>query len=224
MNVKIENMITAYGGKQMSLSLALSLAAAFILCLAGASRAGGGESEIRNYQGKKLSSFYREYDNSIRGPQHLEVKSYRLVVDGEVETPLQLSYREVLALPQHQRLVTMPCVEGWSEDLLYQGVLLKDILDRARPRKGAAYVVFHGADGYTTGLRLDYLIEAGALLAFKINGLTLDAKRGFPFQLVAPHKLGYKWAKWIVRLELSRARRLGYWEKRGYSDQADSER
>ncbi len=208
----------------MSLSLALSLLAAFTLCLAGAASAGGGEKEIRRYQGRKLSPFHREYDNSIRGPQHLELESYRLAVDGEVEKPQSLSYQEILALPHHKRLVTMPCVEGWSEDLLYEGVLLADVLDRARPREGAAYVVFHCADGYTTGLKLDYLIQARALLAFKINGLTLDAKRGFPFQLVVPRKLGYKWAKWIVRLELSRARRLGYWEKRGYSDEADSGR
>lgn len=208
----------------MSLSLMLSLLAALVLCLAAPGAARGGEKEIRTYQGKKLSPFHREYDNSIRGPQQVDAATYRLTVDGEVENPLSLSYREVLALPHHERLVTMPCVEGWSEDLLYQGVLLQDILKRARPRKGAAYLVFHCADGYTTGLELDYLQRAGALLAFKINGLTLDAKRGFPFQLVVPHKLGYKWAKWIVRLELTRARRLGYWEKRGYSDQADTER
>ena len=208
----------------MTPALTLSLLAALILCLAAPGAASGGEKEIRQYQGKKLSPFHRDYDNSIRGPQHLDPAKYRLRIDGEVENPLELSYRQVLEMPHHQRLVTMPCVEGWSEDLLYEGVLLQDILDRARPGPDATYLVFHCADGYTTGLKLDYLREAGALLAFKINGLTLDAKRGFPFQLVVPHKLGYKWAKWITRLELTRARRLGYWEKRGYSDEADTDR
>ncbi len=59
------------------------------------------------------------------------------------------------------------------------------------------------------------------LLAFEINGRTLDAKRGFPFQVVAESKLGYKWVKWVTRIELSDKPFKGFWEKQGYDNQAD---
>jgi len=118
-------------------------------------------------------------------------------------------------------VVTMPCVEGWDERLLYEGVLLSDIFALAQPKAGAAYAAFFAADGYSSALPLKYLQDSKALLGFKINGLVLDEKRGFPFQVVAEKKLGYKWVKWVTRIELKEKAYLGYWEKRGYDDKAD---
>ncbi len=180
--------------------------------------------EIKTYQGKKLSPYNREYDNSIRGPQKVDHKTYRLRIDGLVDRPQSLPYAQVLSLPWVKQVVVMPCVEGWSETLLYQGPRLKELLKLAGVQKQATYVLFHSAEGYTTGLPLSYLQGDKVLLGYRINGLELDQTRGWPFQLVAPGKLGYKWAKWITRIELLPKPVRGYWEKRGYSNTADTDR
>lgn len=180
------------------------------------------QTEIKTFEGVKLSPYHRDYDNSIRGPQKVESASYRLKVDGLVEKPLSLSYQQVLALPSIREVVKMPCVEGWTETLLYQGVRLRELLALAKPKVQATWVMFHGAEGYSTGLPLKHLLGDKVMLGYKINGLSLDAARGWPFQLVTPGKLGYKWAKWVVRLELTAEPRKGYWEKRGYSNTADA--
>lgn len=180
------------------------------------------QGEIKTFGGVKLSPYARGYDNSIRGPQKVASASYRLKVDGLVAKPLTLTYQEVLALPSLQEVVKMPCVEGWTETLLYQGVRLSELLALARPKAQATWVMFHSAEGYSTGLPLKFLQGDKVLLGYKINGLALDATRGWPFQLVAPGKLGYKWAKWVVRLELTAEPQKGYWEKRGYSNTADA--
>jgi len=180
------------------------------------------QTEIKTFEGVKLSPYHRDYDNSICGPQKVESASYRLKVDGLVEKPLSLSYQQVLALPSIREVVKMPCVEGWTETLLYQGVRLRELLALAGPKAQATWVMFHSAEGYSTGLPLKRLLGDKVMLGYKINGLPLDAARGWPFQLVAPGKLGYKWAKWLVRLELTAEPQKGYWEKRGYSNTADA--
>ncbi len=76
-------------------------------------------------------------------------------------------------------------------------------------------------DGYSTALPYEDVARLDLMLASKINGKVLDATRGFPFQLVAESKLGYKWIKWVNRIELSDEPYLGFWERRGYSDEAD---
>jgi DMSO/TMAO reductase YedYZ molybdopterin-dependent catalytic subunit len=185
------------------------------------------QNEIKEYQGQKLSPFARAYDNAIEQPleRQVNLKSYRLKVEGAVEKPLSLSYDQVLALPQVKRVVNMPCVEGWTETLLYEGVRLMDLLKQAGIKPGVSTVIFHTAGKrYSSSLSLDYVKKADVLLGFKINGLTLDQKRGFPFQVVASHKLGYKWVKWVERIELSEKPYEGFWEKRGYSNQADTKR
>jgi len=85
----------------------------------------------------------------------------------------------------------------------------------------ARTVIFSAYDGYSTSLPLNYLLENDILLAYKMNGVVLPPERGFPFQLVAESKLGYKWIKWVTRLEVSADEDYrGFWESRGYSNDA----
>jgi len=113
-------------------------------------------------------------------------------------------------------------VEGWGVDILWEGILLEDLIDSAHALSGARQVIFHAHDGYTTSLPLEYIRDNDILLAYKMNGVTLPPERGFPFQLVAEEKWGYKWIKWVTKIELSDdAGYRGYWEDRGYSDDAD---
>jgi DMSO/TMAO reductase YedYZ molybdopterin-dependent catalytic subunit len=186
--------------------------------------AGSPKTEMREYEGEPLDPFDREYDNSIRGPQHLDPETYRLEVTGLVEHPQFLTYQQVLSLPIVKRAVTLHCVEGWKEHLLFEGVRLADLFARARPQEGVRTVIFHAADGYSSSLPYDDVIRLDIMLAAIINGRVLDATRGFPFQVVAESKLGYKWVKWVTRIELSDKSYKGYWEKRGYDNKADVNR
>jgi len=181
------------------------------------------EREIREYQGKHLDPFDRAYDNSIKGPQRVDIKTYRLEVTGLVQTPQSLTYQEALGLPIVKRAITLHCVEGWDEHLLFEGVRLADLLALARPQEGVRTVIFYAADGYSSSLSYKDVTRLDVMLAAKINGKVLDAKRGFPFHVVAESKLGYKWVKWVTRIELSKDPYKGYWEQRGYDNEADVE-
>ena len=83
-------------------------------------------------------------------------------------------------------------------------------------------VIFYAADGYSTSLPLDYIKDRDIILAYSMNGVILPAERGFPFQLVAEDRWGYKWIKWVTGIEVSDDPAYrGYWEKRGYSQTGD---
>jgi DMSO/TMAO reductase YedYZ molybdopterin-dependent catalytic subunit len=178
------------------------------------------EREIREYEGKRLDPFDRVYDNSINGPQKVDIARYRLQVTGLVQTPQSLTYQDVLKLPVVKRAITLHCIEGWNEHLLFEGVRLADLFARAKPKKGVSTVIFYAADGYSSSMSFKDVTRLDVVLAAKINGRVLDAKRGFPFQVVAESKWGYKWVKWVTRIELSDKPYKGYWEQRGYDNDA----
>lgn len=178
--------------------------------------------EIQQYNGHDLSPVSDLQDVSIKGPQHIDIGKYRLTVNGLVETPVDFTYDEVLAFPNYTKEVVINCVEGWSADLVWQGVLLSDLFDKVKVKPEAVTVIFYGTDGYTTSLPLQTILDKKMILAYKVNGVTLPDKDGYPFMLVAEDKLGYKWCKWITRIELSSdSNYKGYWESRGYSNDAD---
>ncbi|MBI4813532.1 MAG: molybdopterin-dependent oxidoreductase [Methanobacterium sp.] len=174
--------------------------------------------EVTEYQGQKLSSVDDFHENSIKGPQYVNITSYHLEVDGLVANPKNYTYDQVKDFQSYQKVVKLDCVEGWSVNILWQGVLVKDILNEVKPLPTANTVIFYAPDGYSTSFPLEYLQNNQILMAYKMNNATLPPERGFPFQLVAESKWGYKWIKWINRIELSdNPNYQGYWESRGYS-------
>ena len=177
--------------------------------------------EIKEYQGEKLSPFDREYDNSIKGPQKVDINKYRLVVNGKIQKALLLTYNQVLALPSVTRAITLNCIEGWSEHLLFKGVRIADIVKSSIINKDVQTVIFYAIDGYSSSLTYKYVLDNDIMLAYEINGKKLDDKRGFPLQVVAESKYGYKWVKWVTRIEFSDKPYEGYWEQRGYDNNAD---
>jgi DMSO/TMAO reductase YedYZ molybdopterin-dependent catalytic subunit len=179
--------------------------------------------EIREYEGVKLSSVDAFRENSIKGPQEVDAESYVLRITGLVMNPNNYTYDEVVNNHQHyKKVVTLDCVEGWSVTILWEGLLVRDLLEEANPLANAKVVIFHAYDGYTTSLPIDYIMNNDILMAYKMNDVTLPPERGFPFQLVAESKWGYKWIKWITEIELSDdVDYRGYWESRGYSNNAD---
>lgn len=176
--------------------------------------------EVRDYQGKKLSSVADEPENSIKGPQQVDMSSYRLKVDGLMKTPLALTYNEVTAMHSEKKVIELNCVEGWTVTYLWQGVPIADLLRRAGDADPSAKVlIFHCVDGYTSSLPLDYVINRDIILGYKMNDVPMPAERGYPFQVVAEDRFGYKWAKWVDEIEVSSdVNYLGYWEKRGYDN------
>jgi DMSO/TMAO reductase YedYZ molybdopterin-dependent catalytic subunit len=181
------------------------------------------ENEIQEYKGAKLDPAIGPRDNSISGVQHVKIDSYRLKIDGLVKTPTILKYENVTGLLAYERKITLHCVEGWEATILWKGALIKDILDLAGVRPEATTVIFHSVDGYTTALPLKTILDRQLILAYGANGLALPNEMGFPFIVVAEDKLGYKWARWVSQIELSSdASYLGYWESRGYTNEADA--
>jgi DMSO/TMAO reductase YedYZ molybdopterin-dependent catalytic subunit len=181
--------------------------------------------EIRSYRGKQLDSIAALRENSIKGPQHVDLNTYKLAVTGAgIPSPASFTYAQITALPSYEKEVTLYCVEGWSADLLWQGVKISDILakasyDASRTSMGSkpVTVIFHCTDGYTTSLPLAFVEKNDILLAYKENGVDLPERYGFPFQVVAEAQSGYKWAKWVTGIELSTDPDYrGYWEQRGY--------
>jgi len=171
--------------------------------------------------GVNVDNGFRE--NSIKGPQEIDVESYMLRITGLVTNSKNYTYDEVVNKHQHyEKVVTLNCVEGWSVTILWEGVLVRNLLAEAEPLANAEVVIFHAYDGYTTSLPIDYIMDNDILMAYKMDDVILPPERGFPFQLVAESKWGYKWIKWITEIELSDdANYRGYWESRGYSNSAD---
>jgi DMSO/TMAO reductase YedYZ molybdopterin-dependent catalytic subunit len=178
--------------------------------------------EIRDYEGKRLNSINEEPENSIKGPQVVDLESYKLQITGLVATPTALSYREVVGMPAKRKVIELNCIEGWTMTYLWQGVLLGDLLEKAGGADPSAKVlIFHCVDGYTSSLPLDYILRRDIILGYQMNGVTMPPERGFPFQVVAEDRWGYKWAKWVKEIEVSSdVNYLGYWEKRGYENDA----
>lgn len=183
-----------------------------------------GEIEATEFQGVALTPIDQQRNNALAGTRFIDKDTYTLVIDGLVDSPLSLSYADLQAYDQESWLMDLDCVEGWSFTAKWTGPKLSDILSDAGVQPEAVVAIFHTADvseGYTS-LDLGYIIDNGIILALKLNDVTLPAERGFPFQVVAKSKYGYKWAKWVTEIELSSdADFRGYWEGVGYSNDAE---
>jgi DMSO/TMAO reductase YedYZ molybdopterin-dependent catalytic subunit len=191
----------------------------FLLLLACNPQTGPQAVEVRDYHGQKLSSSDDFRENSIKGPQRVDIVSYRLAINGLVENPLELTYDEIKSYPATEKIVTLYCVEGWDATILWKGVQMNTILEKAKVKEGANTIVFYAYDGYTTSLPLDYVKDKNIILAYDMNNRTMPIERGFPFQLVAEDKWGYKWIKWVTRIEITDDPGYkGYWESRGYNN------
>jgi DMSO/TMAO reductase YedYZ molybdopterin-dependent catalytic subunit len=163
-----------------------------------------------------------DHPGIVRAIPDVDLKTWVLVVDGEIENPLKLSWIDFEKLPIVESVSDFHCVEGWSVlGCKWEGVRFSHITSLVKPKKDAEHVTFECADGYTTSLELGELMGGDVLLAAKLNGETLERGLGFPLRLVVPSKYGYKSALWLTGIHFTVKKELGYWEKRGFSDTAD---
>jgi DMSO/TMAO reductase YedYZ molybdopterin-dependent catalytic subunit len=180
--------------------------------------------EATEFMGVSLTPINQQRNNALAGTQIIDKETYQLVVDGLVDNPLTLNYSDLLAYPQISVLADLVCVEGWRFTAKWTGPALNSIFADAGVQPEAKIAIFYSTDspvGYTS-LELGYIQDNNITIALKDNDITLPLDRGFPFQVVAEGKWGYKWAKWVTRIELSSDTTFrGYWESRGYSNDAD---
>ena len=178
--------------------------------------------EITEYQGEDLSSVNDFRENSINGPQYVDISNYTLELTGLVDNPENYTYDEIIDRQIYSKVVTLYCVEGWNAKIFWEGILLKDLFDEVGVKPEANTVIFHAYDGYSSSLPLDFIIDNDIIMAHRMNNATMPPERGFPFQVVAEQKWGYKWVKWITKIELSNDPDYkGFWETRGYDNIGD---
>ena len=154
-------------------------------------------------------------------PDYGDLSGWTLRVYGHVEEEYTLSWDEVLALPAIEVTEDIHCVTKWTLlDTVWKGVPMRDLIERARPRPGAAHVVEHAEGGYTTNVPLPDLLRSG-LLAYEFGGRPLDPEHGYPARVVVPHLYFWKSAKWVRAIEITVEDRPGFWEVNGYHNYAD---
>ncbi|MBE3565685.1 MAG: molybdopterin-dependent oxidoreductase [Thermogemmatispora sp.] len=152
-------------------------------------------------------------------------QSWRLTIGGQVEQPYTLTYAELLTLPMRRQYESMMCISNevggpYMSNALWEGVPLNVLLQRARPKPGATKVVFSCADDYSDSIHLTKALEPTTVLAVRMNGQTLPERHGYPLRLLVPGIYGMKHAKWITRIEVVNYDYQGYWQQRGWSDEA----
>jgi len=161
-----------------------------------------------------------------------EFSDWKLKVDGLVKNPFELSLNDLRALPSRTQITRHDCVEGWSAIGQWKGVQLSNLLTTAQLMDRVRYIVFHCADNLTnshddSGVYYESidLIDAfhpQTILAYEMNGERLPVGHGAPLRLRVERQLGYKMAKYVMRIEAVesfaklRAGKGGFWEDRGY--------
>ena len=157
---------------------------------------------------------------------------WKLKVGGLVGQPLELSLRDLRAMPARTQITRHDCVEGWSCIGKWTGVPLMALLDKAGLKPSARYIVFYCADDlgetgddsgrYYESVGLQDAFHPQTILAYEMNGAALPIPHGAPLRLRLERQLGYKMAKYVMRIEAVdgiagiRGGRGGFWEDRGY--------
>ncbi len=169
--------------------------------------------------------FYRVDINPI--PPQLDLNTWTLKVYGKVNNPLTLDKDTFARLPTIDEYATLECVSntinppgGLISNAKWTGVQLAELLKQAGVLAGVKYVVFRCADGYTVGIPLARAMLPDALLASKMNDAVLPHEHGLPLRAIVPGIYGMMNAKWITEIELTDQVYLGYWQERGWSNDA----
>jgi len=146
---------------------------------------------------------------------------WRLVVDGEVEKPVTLNWKEFMDLPQTDDISDFHCVTTWSKlNMPWKGVRFMDLAAFVQPKETATHIMCYGYDDYSTNISLEEALKPDVLLVHTYDGAPLPREHGGPVRMITPQLYAWKGSKWISRIEFLKKNRLGFWEKRGYSNTA----
>ncbi len=155
----------------------------------------------------------------------IKPETFRLRIEGLVEKPLALGLKELEAMQDKHEYVTLECIGnpvGGSAigNALWEGVTLKKVLAEANPEPGIVKTAFFAAEGYSDSIPYESALSEEVFLAFRMNGQPLPPVHGYPLRVIVPGIFGMKNVKWLRKIELVNYDFKGYWEKRGWSDEA----
>jgi DMSO/TMAO reductase YedYZ molybdopterin-dependent catalytic subunit len=161
-----------------------------------------------------------------------EFVDWSLEVNGLVEQVMSFTLAQLKAMPTRTQITRHDCVEGWSAIGQWTGVPLAQVLALVKPKPEARFLVFHCADSfegdngadipYYESIDMDDAYHPQTMLAYALNGNPLPVTNGAPIRLRVERQLGYKHAKYVMRLEVVesfaniKGGKGGYWEDRGY--------
>ena len=151
----------------------------------------------------------------------VDLSAWRMRVWGLVHNEIELDWGQFCALPWVELSADFHCVTQWSSlDQTWEGVWVADLLELAGVDPTARHIMAHCFGDYTTNVPLDLALSEG-LLAHKQNGAEIGKDHGWPLRLIIPSRYGWKSAKWVNGIELMSDDAPGFWEQRGYNNNAD---
>ena len=160
---------------------------------------------------------WRYYSVTTSQPS-VTTETFSLRLSGLVDRPMTVSYADLVALPRTRLTRDFQCVTGWRvDDVAWQGVQVRDLLDIAGVAAGASALRFTSSDGtYTESLTLDQVRRDDVLVATHMEGAPVTRAHGGPVRLYVASMYGYKSLKWLDGIEVTSSVEPGYWEERGY--------
>ena len=211
---------------------------AFVLSAIGVAVAGGGVALARKlyrvatfsydgtqYKGRIVEAitpnelFYCVTKNVVDPKVNADL--WHLEVNGLVQNQATWRFQDLLGFPAREQQTTLMCISngldaGLISNAIWKGVPLRDLLERAAPLSNAARVRFHGVDNYTDTIPLEKAMEPTTLLAYRMNGVRLPHRHGYPLRAIVPGYFGEKNVKWLTRIELTDANVKGFYETQGW--------
>ncbi|MFD2612077.1 molybdopterin-dependent oxidoreductase [Paenibacillus gansuensis] len=169
---------------------------------------GGAQGNFRVYTVTPIPSFSSD--------------SWQFTIKGLVDKAMTLNWEQFLAIKREVQVSDFHCVTGWSVyKNTWEGIPLRQLLDQAGVKASAKYVKFYSGDGvYTDALSLEQAWMEDVLVAVLHDGKPISADYGGPVRLVVPKMYAYKSVKWLNGVELIDKPHIGYWEERGYDNDA----
>lgn len=147
---------------------------------------------------------------------------WSLRVFGFCDAPFEIRYDEIRSLPAVDVLCDIHCVTHWSRlNNTFTGVPTRLLIERARPKPEARFVMCHCEAGFTTNLPLAEFIADDCILAYAWEGKDLEPEHGWPLRALIPRLYLWKSAKWIRAIELRATDAPGFWELNGYHMHGD---
>jgi DMSO/TMAO reductase YedYZ molybdopterin-dependent catalytic subunit len=149
-------------------------------------------------------------------------KTWRLRVFGMVENAFELSWDDLRAMPSRTWHGDIHCVTRWSKkDTSWKGVPFTEIVARAKPAPKVTHVVQHADNDYTTNLPLKVMLDDDVMVVYEFDGKSIEPEHGGPVRMLVPKRYFWKSAKWLRGFEFLDHDERGFWEIRGYHNDAD---
>lgn len=163
-------------------------------------------------------------DSAVGFSREVNIEQWKVSLTGEVKTPMKLGWRDILNRDAFDQVVTLECIDtlpGGDSlgNAMWRGISLKKLLQEAgTDEETARDVIFRAVDGYDDSIPFTRAMQDDVMLAYLMNGEKLPKAHGFPLRLVVPGLYGIKNVKWITEIEVYNGDHLGYWQRKGWTD------